>query len=125
MLLVVLRPVNETDSRSYMYSLGACSSGLWLLVRVCCLAVQIRVAEQEGIVFIDEIDKIVNPSGAIRHGKPCTWLVRTRHLPSVLHVCCMVKSRCPPTSSLTLALGGVTFLFLDREVAKLLILQHS
>jgi ATP-dependent protease Clp ATPase subunit len=31
--------------------------------------VQVRVAEQEGIVFIDEIDKIVNPSGAIRHGE--------------------------------------------------------
>jgi hypothetical protein len=29
----------------------------------------VRVAEQEGIVFIDEIDKIVNPSGMLRHGE--------------------------------------------------------
>ncbi|KAF6261385.1 ATP-dependent hsl protease ATP-binding subunit hslU [Scenedesmus sp. NREL 46B-D3] len=28
----------------------------------------VRVAEQEGIVFIDEIDKIVNPTGMLRHG---------------------------------------------------------
>lgn len=33
------------------------------------LLLQIRVAEQEGIVFIDEIDKIVNPSGMLRHGE--------------------------------------------------------
>jgi hypothetical protein len=36
-----------------------------------CVLLQVRVAEQEGIVFIDEIDKIVNPSGAIRHGETC------------------------------------------------------
>jgi ATP-dependent protease HslVU (ClpYQ) ATPase subunit len=29
----------------------------------------VRVAEQEGIVFIDEIDKIVNPRGMLRHGE--------------------------------------------------------
>jgi ATP-dependent protease HslVU (ClpYQ) ATPase subunit len=33
-----------------------------------CL-LQVRVAEQEGIVFIDEIDKIVNSSGMLRHGE--------------------------------------------------------
>lgn len=33
------------------------------------LHLQIRVAEQEGIIFIDEIDKIVNPSGMLRHGE--------------------------------------------------------
>lgn len=41
-----------------------------LLCCACCVLLQVRVAEQEGIVFIDEIDKIVNPSGAIRHGEP-------------------------------------------------------
>lgn len=39
------------------------------LSAVLLLWLQVRVAEQEGIVFIDEIDKIVNPSGAIRHGE--------------------------------------------------------
>jgi ATP-dependent HslUV protease ATP-binding subunit HslU len=29
----------------------------------------IRVTEQDGIVFIDEIDKIVEPKGVIRHGE--------------------------------------------------------
>ncbi len=28
----------------------------------------VRCAEQEGIVYIDEIDKIVNPANAMRHG---------------------------------------------------------
>ena len=29
----------------------------------------VRVTEQDGIVFIDEIDKIVEPRGVIRHGE--------------------------------------------------------
>jgi hypothetical protein len=49
-----------------------------LLLPAVPACLQLRVAEQEGIVFIDEIDKIVNPSGAIRHGE---W-----HLHNV--VCC-------------------------------------
>jgi ATP-dependent protease HslVU (ClpYQ) ATPase subunit len=39
------------------------------LLFVTFLSPQVRIAEQEGIVFIDEIDKIVNPSGMLRHGE--------------------------------------------------------
>jgi ATP-dependent protease HslVU (ClpYQ) ATPase subunit len=48
----------------------ASSSRAAVHLAAAAAACQVRVAEQEGIVFIDEIDKIVNPRGMIRHGTP-------------------------------------------------------